>query len=240
MNNLLQAVNDMNDNKSTFYTSMFPKLDAKTVNTVLQNVEDDSEIMRALNVLSFGDLPEDLLRACAVSTSRNRESPKLERKKVPGDGKCLFHAVCKALEEMEGGNVVYTTDELRTFVFNQMQEPQFAGMTMEMLEFENAGTDQSTEQLFEAYITSMREGRYWAGDLELKIIAQLVNREIQVWVSFEEYAKHTWAKDPADRHVLQVSTDADYVLFSEENCFFPLKPADKADVPLRLLVGYRQ
>ena len=132
MNNLLQAVED---NKSSFYMTMFPKLDAKTVITVLQKFEDDSQIIGALTVLSFGDLPEDVLRACAVSTSKIRKSPKLEIKNVPGDGRCLFHSVRKALQTIQGGNEddLYTTDELRTFVFNNMREPEFAAVTMELL-----------------------------------------------------------------------------------------------------------
>ena len=225
MNDLLQAVAAVPNNMH-FYMTMFPQLDASIVEEVLLTYKDHDEIISALNKIKFGSIPEDELRACAVSTAEIRESPELWIEKVPGDGKCLFHAIHKALQMIEGGDDDYgmTTDQLRTFVFNRMNDPEFRLLTMAMLEFENAGTNQTGEQLFLAYMQSMRAGRQWAGDVELNILADLLQREIQVWVTFNEYAKHTWGQDPTYRRIRQVSTEADYVLLSESNCSFPLKP----------------
>lgn len=232
MDNLLQVVQALialRNNKTTFYATMFPELDAELVNTVVQNLsaEDPSEIMRALNALKLVNLPEDFLRACAVSMATIRTQPDLQTVSVPADGNCLFHAVAKA-----SGNGGLTADELRTFAVNEMQKGgQFADMTMESLEFEFE-TNQSREELLQDYIKSMREGCRWAGAIELSILAHILQKEIQVWVSFEEYAQKTRLKDPSDRQVLQVSTYANYVLLSKENCFGAT--ADNADV-LRLL-----
>jgi len=208
---------------------MFPGLNEDLVKTVLENEEDDVEIMHVLTVFKFCDLKEDDLRRYAMQLhlSKNSVVVELLRRRVPGDGKCLFHAVRKALQIIEGdGDKDYgaSTDELRTIVFNRQLEDDFKALTMQLLTFENTGTDQSPEHLFAAYMQSMREGRQWAGDVELRILADFLQREIQIWVSFKDYARKTWGKDPEERHVLQVSKNADYVLLSESNCFFPLKP----------------
>ncbi len=126
-------------------------------------------------------------------------------------------------------DVPYTAAELRKFVVYEMRG-QFAPMIMEFLKVE-FGTNRSSEALLQDYTNSMLNGR-WGGHIELTILAHLLQTEIEVWVSFEEYAHQTKSKDPADRQVLQVSTYANYVLFSSENCFGV--PANNAHV-VRLL-----
>jgi hypothetical protein len=229
MDNLLQVVQAqiaLRKNKTTFYATMFPELNAELVNTVVRKLsdKDPTEIMTELNALKYVNLPEDLLRACAVSMAQRYQQPDLNVVSVPGDGNCLFHAVLKCMR-----NVHYTAAELRKFVVYEMRG-QFADMTMKFLEVE-FGTNQSSQALLQDYTNSMLKGR-WGGHIELTILAHLLQTEIQVWVSFEEYAHQTKSKDPADRQVLQVSTYANYVLLSSENCFGV--PANNAHV-LRLL-----
>jgi hypothetical protein len=202
--------------KKQFFLTMFPHLDPCLVEKVVRKLSDKDplQIMKKLNELSHVQLDLDELRAFVVSMAEVIDQPDLRMLAVPGDGRCLFHAVAAGLEEHNGQ--VIPAQGLIALTLDAMAG-EWRGRTIEFLQYDKFDTDKSGEQLLQEHMESLHNGA-WGGHIELRILADTLGLQIRVWASFREYAKSMQNKMASDVQVYQVSKDADYVLFSSSSC----------------------
>jgi hypothetical protein len=201
-----------------YFCTMFPDFDPESLEEVVRKLSDKDpmEIIEKLNELSHVPSDPDELRAFVVSMANVRDQPDLHKLVVPGDGKCLFHAVAAGLKQRM--RRVIPVQELITLTL-AMMTGDWHDKTIEFLKFqyENLDTDKSGEQLLKEHMESLRNGS-WGDHIELRILADTLGLQIQVWATFEEYANSMRHKKGSDIHVHQVSKDAHYVLRSSSNC----------------------
>jgi hypothetical protein len=204
-------------NELQFFRTAYPTLDQDVVETVVRSLKGDTDaIIQKLQELAFVPTDTETLRACAMSVAKNRDTPALHKKNAKGDGRCLFHALAQCLSAQ--GNQTLGT-ELYRFTLQTMRvlEGGMLAQTINFLRAENKSSQKSDQELLRDHIKGLQGGE-WGGEIELQILAETLALTIHIWSPFNEYARSVRTKDPSRVNVLQVSQNADYVLYGTERC----------------------
>jgi hypothetical protein len=96
---------------------------------------------------------------------------------VPGDGSCLFHAICYTLKEK--GLTGFLLRDITANIIERHPQASLHGVSVSnWIEWDNPGSSVSAE----TYARKVRGG-LWGGALEMTILASVLNMNIFVYKS---------------------------------------------------------
>ena len=199
---------------------MFPKIDASVVEAVVCSFSvehDPQKIIQKLQELAFVPTDPETLRACAISLAENQEMPALRKQNARGDGRCMFHALAQCLcaqgQPMSGEELLdFTLQAMRTL------KGDLLAKTIEALRLQENTSKKNDQELLKGHVNDLEQPGAWGGEIELRVLAETLALKIHVWSPFNEYARSVRTKEPSSVKVLQVSQNADYVLYGTRRC----------------------